>query len=86
MKKFNLQIFTGGRSALIRNMIGDYLEVSGKMELCGIGFTKLNESPGAQSDSTTYINETTSSSDIIGYKTEFPYEFAASVKITGCLS
>ena len=45
MKKFNLQIFAGGRSALIRNMIGDYLEVSGKMELCGIGFTKLNESP-----------------------------------------
>ncbi len=77
MKKFNLQIFAGGRSALIRNMIGDYLEVSGKMELCGIGFTKLNESPGAQSDSTTYINETTSSSDIIGYETEFPYEFDA---------
>lgn len=77
MKNFNLQIFTGGRSALIRNMIGDYLEVSGKMELCGIGFTKLNESPGAQSDSTTYINETTSSSDIIGYETEFPYEFDA---------
>lgn len=76
MKKFNLQLFAG-RSALIRNMIGDYLEVSGKMELCGIGFTKLNESPGAQSDSTTYINETTSSSDIIGYETEFPYEFDA---------
>ena len=34
MKKFNLQLFAGGRSALIRNMIGDYLEVSGKMELC----------------------------------------------------
>lgn len=77
MKKFNLQLFAGGRSALIRNMIGDYLEVSGKMELCGIGFTKLNESPGAQSDSTTYINETTSSADIIGYETEFPYEFDA---------
>ncbi len=76
MKKFNLQIFNG-RSALIRNMIGDYLEVAGKLELCGIGFTKLNESPGAQSDSTTYINETTSSSDIIGYETEFPYEFDA---------
>ncbi len=76
MKKFNLQIFNG-RSALIRNMIGDYLEVNGKNELCGIGFTKLNESPGAQSDSTTYINEVTSSSDIIGYETEFPYEFDA---------
>lgn len=77
MKKLDLQIFGSERSALIRNMIADYLEVSGKMELCGIGFTKLNESPGAQSESTTYINETTSSSDIIGYKTEFPYTFDA---------
>ena len=77
MKNFDLQLFTGGRSALIRNMIADYLEVNGKMELCGIGFTKLDESPGAQSDNTTYINETTSSADIIGYETEFPYEFDA---------
>lgn len=77
MKKFDLQVFTDGRSALIRNMIADYLEVKGKFELCGIGFTKLDESPGAKSDSTTYINEVTSSSDIIGYETEFPYEFDA---------
>lgn len=77
MKKFDLQLFNSGRSPLIRKMIADYLEVNGKMELCGIGFTKLDESPGAQSDSTTYINESTSSSDIIGYETEFPYEFDA---------
>lgn len=78
MKKFDLQLFAGGgRSALIRNMIADYLEVGGKLELCGVGFTKLDESPGAQSDNTTYINEITSSADIIGYETEFPYEFDA---------
>lgn len=77
MKKFDLQLFASGRSALIRNMIADYLEVDGKLELCGIGFTKLDESPGAQSDSTTYVNEVTASSDIIGYETEFPYEFDA---------
>lgn len=77
MEKYDLQLFNGDRSALIRNMISDYLEVGGKMELCGIGFTKLDESPGAQSDSTTYINEVTSSADIIGYETEFPYEFDA---------
>ncbi|MCM1439828.1 MAG: hypothetical protein NC131_11605 [Roseburia sp.] len=78
MKIYNLQIFTSdNRSALIRNKIADYLEVNGKMELCGIGFTKLDETPGAQSDNTTYINETTSSADIIGYETEFPYEFDA---------
>lgn len=77
MKNFDLQLFTGGRSALIRNKIADYLEVNGKIELCGIGFTKLDESPGAKSDSTTYINEVTSSADIIAYETEFPYEFDA---------
>ncbi len=77
MKKFNLQLFNGGRSALIRNMIADYMDVDGKFELCGIGFTKLDESPGAKSDSTTYINEVTSSADIIAYETEFPYEFDA---------
>ena len=73
MNKFDLQTFNGGRSALIRNAIADYLEVGGKMELCGVGFTKLDESPGAQSDSTTYLNATTSSSDIIAYLKEFPY-------------
>lgn len=78
MKKFDLQLLAGGgRSALIRNMIADYLEVNEKLELCGIGFTKLDESPGAKNDSTTYINETTSSSDIIAYETKFPYEFDA---------
>lgn len=77
MKKFDLQIFAGERSALIRNMIADFLEVNDAFELCGIGFTKLDESPGAQSDSTTYINEVTSSSDVISYQTEFPYEFDA---------
>lgn len=77
MINFNLQIFNNDRSPLIRKMIADYLEVDGKMELCGTGFTKLDESPGAQSESTTYINETTSSADIIGYETEFPYEFDA---------
>lgn len=77
-KKFELQLFAAGsRSALIRNKIADYLEVGGKLELCGIGFTKLDESPGAQSESTTYINESTASADIIGYETEFPYEFDA---------
>ena len=30
MKKLDLQIFGSERSALIRNMIADYLEVSGK--------------------------------------------------------
>ena len=77
MKKFDLQLFAGDRSALIRNTIADYLEVNGKIELCGLGFTKLDENPGAKSDSTVYINETTSSSDIVSYETNFSYEFDA---------
>lgn len=74
MRHFNLQLFDDSRAALLRNAIADYMKVGEKFELMGTGFTSLNESPNAQTDSETYINETTSSSDITGYETEFPYE------------
>ncbi len=74
MKKFNLQLFDESRTALLRNAIADYIEVDDSFELMGTGFTSLNESPSAQTDSETYINETTSSTDITGYETEFAYE------------
>lgn len=74
MRKFNLQTFDESRAALLRNAIADYLEVGNTYELMGTGFTSLNESPNAQSDSETYVNETTSSTDITGYETEFSYE------------
>ena len=61
-------------AGLIRNKIADYLKVGQNFELMGTGFTSLNESPSAQTDSTTYINEATSSTDITGYETEFSYE------------
>lgn len=64
----------GSRQALLRNAIADYISIDGKYELMGTGYTKLDENPGAQSDSETYINEVTSSASIIGYETEFPYE------------
>ncbi len=73
-KSFNLQIFDEGRAALLRKAIADYVEVDGTYELMGTGFTTLDESPGAKTDSETYINEVTASADIIGYETEFPYE------------
>ncbi len=63
-----------GRTAMLRNKISDYLKVGDTFELCGVGFTQLNESPGAKTDSTTYINEVTSSTDITGYESEFSYE------------
>ena len=62
------------RKALVRSKIADYIKVGDKFELMGTGFKSVNESPSAQTDSTTYINETSSSTDIIGYETEFSYE------------
>lgn len=59
------------RSGIIRNKVADYLMIDDAYELMGTGFTSLNESPSAQVDSVTYINESTSSSDITGYETEF---------------
>lgn len=76
MKKtfFNLQLFDESRAALLRNAIADYAEIDGTYELMGTGFTTLDESPGAQTDSETYVNEVTASTDITGYETEFSYE------------
>lgn len=62
------------RISNMRYQIADYLMVSDEAELMGTGFTSLNESPSAQTDSVTYINERTSSTDITGYETEFAYE------------
>lgn len=74
MKKINLQLFDESRAALLRNAIADYAEIDGTYELMGTGFTALDESPNAQTDSETYINESTASTDITGYETEFSYE------------
>lgn len=63
-----------GRTALLRNKVADYLKIGEDYELMGTGFTQLNESPSAQTESTTYINEVTASTDITGYETEFSYE------------
>ena len=75
MKKFfNLQLFDESRAALLRNAIADYVLIGDDYELMGTGFTSLDESPNAQTDSETYINETTASADVTSYETEFPYE------------
>lgn len=66
------------RAVVQRYDIADYLNVgSGEEEnyvLMGVGFTSLNESPGAQTTSKKYINEKTSSSSITSYETQFPFE------------
>ena len=73
-KHFDIQLFDESRAALLRNTIADYVEINGTYELMGTGFTKLDENPGAKTDSETYINEATSTTDITGYETEFSYE------------
>lgn len=68
----------GKRTAVMRHMIADYLNVgtSEKPEyvLMGTGFTTLDESPGAQTESVKYVNEKSSSSSVTGYETSFAYE------------
>lgn len=63
---------------ILRNKKAQYLDCSETgtteaYELMGVGFTQLDENPGAQEYSQTYINQVTSSSFIRSYQTEFPY-------------
>ena len=62
---------------VMRNQIADYISkttASSTYELMGTGFKTLDETVGAQTDSDTYINDTSSSSYVKGYETEFPFE------------
>lgn len=66
------------RSVIQRHQFADYLNVgtptTTSFVLMGVGFTTLNESPGAQINSKKYVNEKTSSSSVTSYETEFPFE------------
>ena len=66
------------RTAVMRHMIADYLNVGtaekAEYALMGTGFTTLDESPGAQTESVKYVNEKSSSSSVTGYETSFPFE------------
>jgi len=62
-----------------RYHIIDYLDITPNLvtptyELCGSGFNSLNETPGAQVDKKTYINDTTSTTSVKGYETSFGYD------------
>ena len=67
-----------GKTTVLRHKIADYLNVgtdsAPEWVLMGIGFTTLDESPGAQTETTKYINEASASSCVTGYETSFPYE------------
>lgn len=63
---------------IMRHQIADYLNVGTKdaenYVLMGAGFNSLNESAGAKSETTTYINDKASSSYIKGYETSFDFD------------
>lgn len=66
------------KTAVLRHKIADYLNVgteeSAEWVLMGTGFTTLDESPGAQTESVKYVNESSSSSTVTGYETSFSFE------------
>lgn len=69
---------------VIRKDIADYLDVSSDLSesysLMGTGYNTLNETPGAQTEEKTYINDTTSTTTIKSYKSQFPFDTDLIVK------
>lgn len=66
------------RAVVQRYQFADYLNTGSAdapaYKLMGVGFTSLNESPGAQTNSKKYINEKTSTSSVTSYETQFAFE------------
>lgn len=67
-----------GRNVIKRHNFADYLNVqtsdAENYALMGTGFTTLDESPGAQTESKKYVNEKASSKSVVSYETVFPFE------------
>ena len=62
-----------------RHQFADYLNVAAEGEaddfrLMDTGFTTLNESPSAQTESKKYVNEKSTTTTITSYETQFPFE------------
>ncbi len=61
-----------------RHEIADFLNVgtadAPAFELMGVGFTKLGETPNAQTSTKKYINEKASSTSVNGYQPKFDFE------------
>ena len=55
-----------------RRSIANYLHVEEAYELCGVGFTDLNENPSAQTSKKRYINQKSSTTTITGYDWSAP--------------
>lgn len=63
---------------IMRNRIWDYLNTGASSSpvwsFMGDGFNTLNETTGAQTEKKTYINNTTSTTTIKSYETQFPFD------------
>lgn len=61
-----------------RHQFADYLNCGTTevpdFRLMGTGFTSLNESPNAQTNTKKYVNEKSSTTSITQYQTEFAYD------------
>lgn len=63
---------------VMRYQVADYLNVGTseeeEYELCGAGFTTLDEEPSAQTESQIYINDKSASSYVRSYESAFPFD------------
>ena len=66
------------RAVIQRHQYADYLNIGNSTTpnyvLMGVGFTTLDESPGAKTNTKKYVNEKTSSTSIVSYESQFPFE------------
>ena len=66
------------KDVLKRHQFADYLNVGTEgnpdFVLMGVGFTTMDETPGAKKSSKKYVSEASSSSSITSYETLFPFE------------
>lgn len=69
---------TNVREVVQRHQFADYLNIgtsdSPKWVLMGVGFTTLDETFGAESESEKYVSEASSSSSVVSYTSVFPFE------------
>lgn len=60
---------------VMRYQVADYLKTGDdEFTLMGAGFNTLDESPSAQTESTTYINDKSATKYVKGYETTFPFD------------
>lgn len=66
------------RNVIKRHQYADYLNIGTEAQpswvLMGAGFTQIDEEPGAQSESVKYVCDKSESSEVVSYKTSFPFE------------